>query len=52
MNVIVKREPDYVEMPSTLFVIFREVMNRNNVSFEIQKQIWEEYEEELSTVKK
>lgn len=30
-----------------LFAIFREVLNRSNVSLEIQKQIWKEFENEL-----
>lgn len=52
VNVLVKREPDYFEAPSNLFLIFREVLDRNNISVEVQKEIWEEFEEELRTVKK
>lgn len=50
VNVIVRK--DYIEMPNILFSIFREVLNRNNIPVEIQKQIWEEYENELKTIKK
>lgn len=52
VNVMVQRKQDEVESPSILFVIFREVLNRNNVSVELQKQIWEEYENELRRIKK
>src|SRR3990167_4408044 len=52
VNVIMPKKPGQIEMPPVLFVIFREVLNRNNIPVEIQKEIWGEYENELRTINK
>lgn len=41
-----RRNGEFPDKMIFFFIVFREVMNRNNVSVDIQKQIWEEAKKE------